>query len=301
MCEANDDLDSSSGTIRPVDASSSKSGHSPRASPSAASSLVNVVEEPKPVVTSVESKNQEPSDFRPGRLSAVDVLTRIFPNQKKNVIELVLQGCSGDILKAIEQFLSINDAFLMHSNRNRINHNHSNSNGNNSGSNPRLDPINHHTSTLFGSNKSAFTPLTPTESAITPPHNPFLASSIQPQVQPPLPPTPGTHFPFPYNFNRDFSMSSFTHHPAVQFLMNHHNHSHHQSHHNSFSSLLPHGCTPGCGQCPPPPSPTRVSPLSAFRDVRGQQSAVDLSTETTTSSWRGGGHHSSGGGTKCPD
>ena len=275
-----DDLESSSSEIRLVDASSSRSDNSPpppQPSPCSSSTVNNEEPAANKTAATAASKNQEPSDFRPGRLSAVDVLTRIFPNQKKNVIELVLQGCSGDILKAMEQFLSINDAFAMHQNRNRINPHHSNTS---SSSNLRLDPINS-TSTAFGSNKSAFTPLTPSE-AIRPLSFPGQATSIQP-----LPPA-STHFPFPY-LNRDFSMSSFSHHPAVQFLMNHHHPT------PNFGSLLPPGCTSGCGQCPPP-TPPRVSPLSAFRDVRGQQSAVDLSTETT--SWRG--HPPSSGG-KCSE
>ena len=50
-----------------------------------------------------------PSGFRPGRLSHLEILERIFPGQKKNVLELVLQGCNGDLVKAIEHFLSAQD------------------------------------------------------------------------------------------------------------------------------------------------------------------------------------------------
>ncbi|XP_071800319.1 doublesex- and mab-3-related transcription factor A2-like [Asterias amurensis] len=36
----------------------------------------------------------------------VDVLCRLFPAQKRSVLQLVLQGCSGDITQAIEQILN---------------------------------------------------------------------------------------------------------------------------------------------------------------------------------------------------
>nr|XP_039270115.1 doublesex- and mab-3-related transcription factor A2-like [Styela clava] len=47
--------------------------------------------------------------FRPGRLSQLEILGRLFPNQKANVLGLVLQGCNGDIVKTIEHFLSVNE------------------------------------------------------------------------------------------------------------------------------------------------------------------------------------------------
>lgn len=53
-----------------------------------------------------------PTAFRPGRLTNVEILERIFPSQKRNVLELVLQGCDGDLVKAIEQFLSVQDTFV---------------------------------------------------------------------------------------------------------------------------------------------------------------------------------------------
>lgn len=54
-----------------------------------------------------------PTDFRPGRLSPIEILGRIFPTQKKTILELVLQGCNGDLVKAIEHFLSANDAIYL--------------------------------------------------------------------------------------------------------------------------------------------------------------------------------------------
>ncbi|XP_076306749.1 doublesex- and mab-3-related transcription factor A2-like [Tachypleus tridentatus] len=62
----------------------------------------------------VTSRESLPADFRPGRLSPLEMLTRIFPTQKKAVLELVLEGCNGDLVKAIEHFLSANDALLLH-------------------------------------------------------------------------------------------------------------------------------------------------------------------------------------------
>ncbi|XP_071800247.1 doublesex- and mab-3-related transcription factor A2-like [Asterias amurensis] len=49
------------------------------------------------------------SNFRPGRLTPIEILTRLFPTQRKAVLELVLQGCSGDLVKAIEHFLSASE------------------------------------------------------------------------------------------------------------------------------------------------------------------------------------------------
>ncbi|XP_014665733.1 PREDICTED: doublesex- and mab-3-related transcription factor A2-like, partial [Priapulus caudatus] len=36
----------------------------------------------------------------------IDILTRIFPTQKRGVLELVLQGCGNDVVQAIEQVLN---------------------------------------------------------------------------------------------------------------------------------------------------------------------------------------------------
>ena len=53
-----------------------------------------------------------PTAYRPGRLSHVEILERIFPFQKRTVLELVLQGCNGDLVKAIEHFLSAQDTIM---------------------------------------------------------------------------------------------------------------------------------------------------------------------------------------------
>ncbi|KAL3867602.1 hypothetical protein ACJMK2_040483 [Sinanodonta woodiana] len=37
----------------------------------------------------------------------IDTLCKIFPNKKRTVLELILQGCRGDILQAIDQILNI--------------------------------------------------------------------------------------------------------------------------------------------------------------------------------------------------
>lgn len=47
--------------------------------------------------------------FRPGKLSQIEILKRLFPAQKSNVLGLVLQGCNGDVVKTIEHFLSANE------------------------------------------------------------------------------------------------------------------------------------------------------------------------------------------------
>ena len=54
------------------------------------------------------------SPFRPGRLAPIEILLRLFPTQRKAVLELVLQGCNGDLVKAIEHFLSAADTSSRH-------------------------------------------------------------------------------------------------------------------------------------------------------------------------------------------
>ncbi|XP_076804824.1 uncharacterized protein LOC143448818 isoform X2 [Clavelina lepadiformis] len=52
------------------------------------------------------------SSFRPGRLSKEEILQRLFPEHSISVRGLVLQGCNGDVVKAIEHFLSISESSL---------------------------------------------------------------------------------------------------------------------------------------------------------------------------------------------
>ena len=53
-----------------------------------------------------------PAGFRPGRLNHIEILERLFPYHKKAVLELVLQGCNSDLIKAIEHFLSAQDTIV---------------------------------------------------------------------------------------------------------------------------------------------------------------------------------------------
>ncbi len=43
------------------------------------------------------------------KLTPIEILSRIFPGQKRSVLQLVLQGCKGDLIRAIEHFLSSSD------------------------------------------------------------------------------------------------------------------------------------------------------------------------------------------------
>lgn len=62
----------------------------------------------------VKSGVIKPAAFTPGRLSNLEILERVFPLHRKSVLELVLQGCNGDLVKAIEQFLSAQDTIDAH-------------------------------------------------------------------------------------------------------------------------------------------------------------------------------------------
>ena len=56
--------------------------------------------------------NSLPTGYRPGRLTGLQILERVFPLQPRSVLDLVLQGCSGDVVSAIEQFLSAQDSVV---------------------------------------------------------------------------------------------------------------------------------------------------------------------------------------------
>lgn len=57
-----------------------------------------------------------PNEFRPGHLNHSEILTRLFPYHRKEVIELVLQGCNGDVVKTIEHFLCASDSVTPNAN-----------------------------------------------------------------------------------------------------------------------------------------------------------------------------------------
>ncbi|KAI2800893.1 hypothetical protein BLOT_013418 [Blomia tropicalis] len=55
-------------------------------------------------------------DYRSGRTSPIGTILKLFPDQKRPVIDLVLQACDGSVFKAIEHFLSIDEAITLKSN-----------------------------------------------------------------------------------------------------------------------------------------------------------------------------------------
>ncbi|XP_063843825.1 doublesex and mab-3 related transcription factor 3, truncated-like isoform X2 [Scylla paramamosain] len=101
-------------------------------------------------------------------MDGVDILLRIFPGERRGVLELVLSGCGGDLLRAIEHFLSVGEAQRRPSA-------------------PAPRPLDHPPRPLsppkpsLGSAKSAFTPLAG-GAAPPPAHQNFLAGGVVPRV-----------------------------------------------------------------------------------------------------------------------
>lgn len=48
----------------------------------------------------------QPDDLSHSTNKSMDMLTRIFPTTKRNVLQLVLEGCNGDVVQAIDQILN---------------------------------------------------------------------------------------------------------------------------------------------------------------------------------------------------
>lgn len=57
----------------------------------------------------VSSSVQEFADAQQSRYSEIDILARLFPNQKRSVMEMVLKSCNGEAMKAIGYFLYLSD------------------------------------------------------------------------------------------------------------------------------------------------------------------------------------------------
>lgn len=48
----------------------------------------------------------QPDESSQANQKAMDMLIRIFPQTKRNILQLILQGCNGDVVQAIEQVLN---------------------------------------------------------------------------------------------------------------------------------------------------------------------------------------------------
>ncbi len=240
--------------------------------------------------------NNIPADFRPGRLSSLDVISRIFPNQKRSVLDLVLQGCNGDVVKAIEHFLSINDAMILH--HSHTGHNFPSFNE----AHQRRREIEANISPILGSIKSAFTPLNP--GIGLPASNSLFSAARNAPLGPPPPPIfPNMFSSSASSYHRDFgtspSIAPYPNAAAIHYLF-HPN--------TTFSSGSSSVCPSGCSQCNSTvataavmlQSPESPNSVSAFKEIRGtsvHETAVDLSTEA--SSWRSS--PASSRGSKCAD
>ncbi|KAI1280380.1 Doublesex- and mab-3-related transcription factor A2 [Halotydeus destructor] len=244
-----------------------------------------------------------PTDFRPGRLSPIDVLARIFPHQRRTILELVLQGCNNDILKAIEHFLSLNDAMLMQSQA-KGHTNHLATSGQQQQQQQAV--ADHFRRTvaqsaespaagfppLFGpSFKSAFTPLSANIGL-------FGSSALTGATRNPAVPNAYLNSPFQISsYGRDEFRSL---HTSGQYGNPMHFLFHPSS--NTFGGLPPPpvgglGCPPGCLQCPGGVVRPRTNSPAAFKELRHHEAAVDLSTETH--SWRSS--PASSGHSKCTE
>ncbi|XP_060080715.1 doublesex- and mab-3-related transcription factor A2-like [Ylistrum balloti] len=110
-----DDEDSIENTPK-ITEDSSEDDRVEASSPESINDVTETPERPKPYspYTSLARARDlpPPTPFLPGHLNNLEILERVFPFQRKSVLELVLQGCNGDLVKAIEQFLSTQDTLI---------------------------------------------------------------------------------------------------------------------------------------------------------------------------------------------
>ncbi|XP_062582807.1 doublesex- and mab-3-related transcription factor A2-like [Saccostrea cucullata] len=84
--------------------------HSPVESTGSPAPSPKIPDSPTPNEDKSESFSKSPYEegFLPGgsKRNPLDMLQRIFPHMKRSVLQLILQGCNGDVVQTIEQVLS---------------------------------------------------------------------------------------------------------------------------------------------------------------------------------------------------
>ena len=196
--------------------------------------------------TNSDDKQPIVEDFRPGRYDPIEILERLFPNQKRNILELVLQGCNNDFKKTVEHFISLNDTIKNSQQQNKILKSSPQSENYNSAFTPISTPPatkqtnenngkNQLTHLLTKQNNRGFTNVPPIIQQLPPP----------PPPPPTLPSTNSMYNFFPHLFDLN-TLALARHQHQIQhgnklfnennFTNHHHNHHHLDS--NNFQQFI---------------------------------------------------------------